>query len=409
MKSNAIARIIIWSIVIVLLAGLLLTTLFGFGRNHRSYTVVEESPLELEAVPVTQPAVSIPVATATVTDETNIRSAPTTDSAAVGVLQVGTTVEIGRKELIMGEEWGYILSPESGWILMAYVQEAGSTSTEVLNPGEAIGIGSDHVQEIEIEWAAGNIVIRPADVATIEITESGVSDPKYAMRWRVSGNKLSIDYCEEDLMEFGFGITINDNLQKDLTILVPRSHELASLEVDAASATLEVSNLMIREVEFDGASGACTFENCVVDQLDLDTASGDVTFSGTLQVLDCDAASANVYAVLDNVPSRVEMDSMSGNLDLTLPDNAGFTVNMDGMSSDFVSDFGFTTRNGSHVCGDGACRINVDAMSGDVYIRKALAAATIPETTAHHHTEECTTNPESCPDHSETHHTEPHA
>lgn len=379
MKSNAIIRIIIWSLVIVLLLGLLVTVLFGFSRNKRAYTVVDEVSLQVAATGVTQPAELLPITTATVTDEINVRSTPSTDASAVGMLRAGSTVEIGRKELIMGEEWAFITSPESGWILMAYVQETGSTSTEVLKPGETRGIGSDHVQEIEVEWAAGNIVIRSADVATIEIRESEVSDPKYAMRWRVSGNKLSIDFCEDDLMEFGLGFTINDNLQKDLTILVPMNYELASLEVDAASATLEVSNLVIREVEFDGASGTCAFENCVVDQLDLDTASGDVTFSGTLQVLDCDAASASVIAVLDNVPSRVEMDSMSGDLDLTLPDNAGFTLRMDAMNSDFLSDFPFTTNNGNYVCGDGSCRINVDAMSGDVYIRKAMAAAAIPD------------------------------
>ena len=136
--------------------------------------------------------------------------------------------------------------------------------------------------------------------------------------------------------------------------------------------------MTIREVDFDGASGTCEFENCTVDEMDIDTASGDIRFIGALDILDCDAASASVYAVLSNTPSRLDMDSMSGDLDITLPGDAGFTVTLDGMTSDFSSDFETTVKNGNQVCGDGRCRINIDAMSGDVTIRKG-ESSTAPD------------------------------
>ena len=41
------------------------------------------------------------------------------------------------------------------------------------------------------------------------------------------------------------------------------------------------------------------------------------------------------------------------------------------MSGNFDSDFTTTQRNGNYVAGDGRCHIEVDAMSGDVTIRKA--------------------------------------
>lgn len=43
--------------------------------------------------------------------------------------------------------------------------------------------------------------------------------------------------------------------------------------------------------------------------------------------------------MLENVPNLIKMDSMSGDLTLTLPEGAGFTVSLDAMSSDFSSDF----------------------------------------------------------------------
>ena len=123
-------------------------------------------------------------------------------------------------------------------------------------------------------------------------------------------------------------------------------------------------------MEFDGASGKCVFYNCTVEKLDLDTASGDVHFSGSLQQLDCDAVSADILLKLDNVPGSIELDTVSGDLDVTLPADAGFTVTLDAMSSEFQSDFDTTMRNDSYIGGNGRCRIDVDAMSGEVTVRK---------------------------------------
>lgn len=273
----------------------------------------------------------------------------------------------------------------------------------------------DQVRDLQIEWVSGSILVQPGDVEEIVICETGVTEEKYVMVCKQAGSKLDIQFCKDSTFDFNFGITINNVLEKDLLITVPRDWTCNALEVDAASATLEVNGLTIRNVEFDGASGTCDFVDCKVGSLDLDTASGDIYFSGSLEELDCDAASASFTGVLNNIPSRIDMDSMSGDLDITLPENAGFTVSMSAMSSDFSSDFETVSRNGSYVCGDGRCRINVDAMSGDVTIRKqaglvseALTPAETESAVTHHfHTEECTTNPDSCPDStSETHHNE---
>ncbi len=298
MKNNAIIRIILWSLVIVILLGLMLSFMGGvsFFRNIRT------SNMESEAGEV--------------------------------------------------------------------------TPVEVLPSGDSLRIPAEQITDIEIEWAAGSILIQPADVEEIEISETEVSDEKYAMRWKHTGNKLTIQFCEETFVN-SFGI--NNFPTKDLTIFVPQDWSCDSLEIDAASATLEVNDLTIREVEIDTASGTCNFDNCDVNKLDLDTASGDVRFVGSLDILDCDAASASVYAVLDNVPTRMDMDSMSGDLDITLPETAGFTVTMDTMSSDFTSDFETTIKNGNYTHGDGSCRINVDAMSGDVTIRAASEVPTASE------------------------------
>ena len=51
----------------------------------------------------------------------------------------------------------------------------------------------------------------------------------------------------------------------------------------------------------------------------VDTASGNIYFEGTLNALDCDAASASCEIVVNNVPEYIEMEMASGDLNLTLP------------------------------------------------------------------------------------------
>ncbi len=470
MKTNAIIRIIIWSLVIVVLLGILTAGLGFQGLTRRWDWDDDDVPAAThvpERIEPTEAHVYLE-RTFYAAESINIHEKPSEQAEIRSIIEPGDTVHLGREEKINGQSWGYVTDPGSGWILLDdYMEETTPTETEVspildytvtattnvraepdpmaeivgaveakqivtltqqkeinghhwgyieapvqgwlllvdyepeatvptitepssaeppaspnTNGADARGYGcnASDVSEISIEWAAGNIHIIPVEGNRISVTETGDFE-KHPMTIKNKNGKLSIEYCEE---KAALAIGLNYKFSKDLTIEVPKDFLLQELDIDAASATVLVQDLTIREVEFDGASGTCEFVNCTVDKLDVDTASGDIRFGGSLSELDCDAASASFIAELTNVPYRMEMDSMSGNLDVTLPEDAGFTVTMDGMRKDFTTDFA-ATCNGSHhqghghsgcdqkthVHGDGACRIKMDAMSGEVIIRKA--------------------------------------
>lgn len=239
--------------------------------------------------------------------------------------------------------------------------------------GELSSVGSvpaSEIKNIQIDWAAGSITIVPGDVDSIAFSENKGLDEDHQMVWSQQGNTLVIRYNKTQVF-FGFRV----DAPKDLLITVPRDWSCYELEIDAASAQVNVNDLTIRTVDFDGASGVCEFVNCNVDHMDVDTASGDIRFSGTLTELDCDAASASCVLHLNNTPLRIDADMASGDLRLTLPEDCGFTVKLDALNGDFTSDFTTVTQNGKYICGDGSCVINVSAMSGDVTIRKAEKSA----------------------------------
>ncbi len=327
MKTNAIIRIIVWSLVLVILAGILGTVLLARYAGSRL-----------------------------------------------------------RKDFYATET---ILQEHNNAFTLTPTEE---NSTTVQNTQS---FPAEEISKLEIVWVDGDITILALpDIDVIRVQEEAVSDSRYQMQARTGGRTLKLQFAEERLMEFGFGINNGTYFSKDLTIEVPAGWICEELELDVAAADLTIHNLTIRQMDFDGASGTCDFVNCNVSDLDMDTASGDVTFQGTLNTLDFDAASASFLGELQNTPSRIDMDGMSGSLDIALPEDTGFALTMDGMSSRFTSDFhGTELRNGSHIYGDGRCRIQVDGMSVDVTIRKNNTIYTPQKETIpainHYHSEEC--------------------
>lgn len=369
MKSNAIIRIVIWSVVILVLLAVLIA---GLGNNlftmfhgntdtvyHSTDVVNSEPPAGQSDTLSTDRSVSV-------VSQTSVYTMPNTQSASIGALNVGDNVVIDRSEEVGGGSWIHITSPVDGWVNAECLKLNGVNQT-----GSAGSAGPAAIREIKIEWISGSVTVEPGDGQEITFGESGTATGKYEMVWKQSGDTLTIQYSKDSSTP-GFGLHIGEG-SKDLSVTVPRNWLCNSLELDTASADLTVRDLTIREMEIDSASGTANFENCTVSSLDVDTASGDVTFTGSLNELDFEAASASFTGVLENVPDKVKMDSMSGDLTLTLPEDAGFTVSLDAMSSDFSSDFPTVKKNKDYVCGDGHCKIDVNAMSGDVAILKQQA------------------------------------
>lgn len=246
-------------------------------------------------------------------------------------------------------------------------QERVEVPAEIINKN----VLSSEIQNLDIEWVAGSITIqKDENVTDIQITEMTPVDTKYQTICKQSGQTLKIQFCEETITFPSFGVNID--VSKDLVITVPAGWTCNKIDIDAAATEVEIHGLTINEFDFDGASGELTLDNCNIDVLDIDTASGDVEFTGTLKELEFDAASARFDGEFYECPNKLDLDAMSGDLTLVLPEYCGFDLKLDTMSGSFDSDFDFNTMGASYKSGDGACKIKVSAMSGDVSILKGI-------------------------------------
>ena len=249
----------------------------------------------------------------------------------------------------------------AGLGLSFFAKPVSSQIVSVQSTGSEHEFAPGEVSSIFISWASGDIDIQPADQDTVTVSEerSGGS----SMVVRHLGSTLEIEAGESK-----WRLGVGKSTQKDLSIRVPRDWLCQSLEISAAAADIRVDGLTITSVALNTASVNCAFTDCAVEKMQMNTASSDLDYSGVLKRLELKGASADCNLRLSDAPTAIGMNTASGDLNLTLPDNCGFTLNRSSLSGAFQSDFATTTENDRIVCGDGACQITFSSLSGNINI-----------------------------------------
>ena len=111
---------------------------------------------ETQTQPTETEAVVINENTGTVTSVLNIRSSPSTEATVIGTLYAGDKVEVSRREVVTGIDWAYIIAPESGWIVMEFV-EMDIPSQQPQQPDTSTPAGSNPPAEEEAPTNTTNI------------------------------------------------------------------------------------------------------------------------------------------------------------------------------------------------------------------------------------------------------------
>ena len=221
------------------------------------------------------------------------------------------------------------------------------------------------IDRLKIQWAAGKIVLVPVEGDEISVTEELLGEDK-TMVLKKDGDTLCVQYCEGAVgISFGTG-----SVKKNLYITVPQSWVCKELEIDAASATVQGENLTIQELSSSTASGSHTFQNCTVEKLTMETVSGNLNYTGSLEKLNFNGVSAQADVALTNLPKSIDVETVSGDLNLTLPKECGFTLEKDTVSGHFSSELETTEQNGKYIYGNGHSKIEIEGVSANIRIRK---------------------------------------
>ena len=226
-----------------------------------------------------------------------------------------------------------------------------------------VSFDAKEVKKLHIEWVSGNVTLKTADQHNVTFRVDG--DSALPFSYQLSGNELDLRYPADNVIwKPAWG-------SKNLTVTVPQSWYARETNIDVVSAVVEVDGLSTEELKLDTTSGPINASGLCCDQIIASTVSGNVILEGTAEELKLDTTSGRCQAELDERVQEIELDSVSGELELILPESLGFEAEVDTVSGSFRSDIPTTASSkGVYTCGNGECGISVDTVSGSITIQK---------------------------------------
>lgn len=220
-------------------------------------------------------------------------------------------------------------------------------------------VDSEEIDKISIDWVSGDIDIVPYDGDNIVMEETARKEitDENCLRYRVKNGELSISYTTGKIA-VNLGDT-GDDINKKLQVKVPEelAKSLESLSIDTVSSDITADGFAINSMYVDITSGNTRLSDMKVKRFEIDMISGDLE------------------AVFTECPKVLEVDSTSGDSTVYLPEDSGFTLEFDGTSGEFITEFSpLKNSDDDYVVGNGKNSFSVDTTGGDFTVKIARTA-----------------------------------
>jgi len=276
-----------------------------------------------------------------------------------------------------------LVLPACGTNIVRYERYA---NAELYTVGE-VNLSASEVTKIEIDWVDGSIEIEQTNNSTIsvveELSEETVKEAE-RMRYYLDGSVLKVKYCQSGMrgsvnthnknlrMEIPEGLALDvESVSAGITIGVIQATDLSiesvsgnivaerivceEAEIETVSGKTLIGELIGTAFSFEGVSGTLSITRLAVEKLEVETLSGDVDFGVSKALIaDVESTSADTtFSLLEGLGAAVRLETSSGKLitekKFAKAGSRYDVFGMDGVSTD--------------------CKIEVDAISGNVYIK----------------------------------------
>lgn len=264
------------------------------------------------------------------------------------------------------------------------------------------------INQLEVHWIGGSVSITKSDDNQIhfyELCDDEVRENENnLMRYLIKDNKLIIQFCKstwfvkhkiqngkeliiqlpsEAFSEVEIDAISANIVYKDINLsstgflkidvvsgnsLISNAN-LTTLKIDNVSGTINLDSLhCLQKISVDTVSGSVNLNQIFTNDFNVDTVSGDVYTTGNINAIDLESVSGNAKLILDNLPSKIECDTVSGNVTITIPDNDGFKASFDSVSGVLSTNFASVISKKEIIYKNGIVNYFFESVSGDVRI-----------------------------------------
>jgi len=244
-------------------------------------------------------------------------------------------------------------------------------------------IKAEDLDKINIEWVSGDVTIIPYDGDVVIITE-------YAQRelndnekmYVISNNRtLTIKFTERSIVRRmpskRLEVHVPQNLMENMNMLdvstvsggvVIENAKPEMLKINTVSGVIGITNIEspfidaattsgainivtvnANKLEATTVSGAVTISDAIADALHIGTTSGRITATGEFNRVNITTVSGSTTVTNTVVPSNMSISSVSGSIDVYLPDPGELSVSHSSVSGRFTSEIPVKIQNGAPI------------------------------------------------------------
>lgn len=243
----------------------------------------------------------------------------------------------------------------------------GGSVNGLLSDGTEAATHSFHaadIDEIVILWVCGDVNVSGVDTDTISY-ETSNNNTDFETVYKLENGRLSIGFN-------GKKWNTGKVKSKDLSLILPQSWDGKLLKIEGVSADLAVRQLStLQELKIENVSGNINVQSVIADTLDIETVSGDMEFVGKFEKIDIEGVSARcTIDAAAGCPHSIDLDTVSGDFILYLPEDYGFDLNLDGVSKTLNTSLPYEKDDNRYQCSGklGKCQIDMDSVSGGISI-----------------------------------------
>lgn len=136
-----------------------------------------------------------------------------------------------------------------------------------------------------------------------------------------------------------------------------------------ASGDTWIEKCNVTDLNIENVSGYVNCTELSAEKIDAETVSGNVEIMGSVKELDIESVSGTVYYCSNSTaPDSADVSTVSGEIKFEIPDNDGFNIEFDSVSGNVTSDFPLTISSGNQIYGNGTRNYDFETVSGNVYI-----------------------------------------
>lgn len=225
---------------------------------------------------------------------------------------------------------------------------------------------TDKIENIEIDYLTGTVTIVGGASDTISIKET--SDKKLEEKQKVH------TYVDDDTLYVKFCASSNrinfDSIEKDLVIYIPDNIKLEDVSVSATAADFSSGGIVVEDMEVNTASGDVSVDS-PCEKLTINVVSGSVDVNThDVEKMSVNVVSGSSKFVFSDIPEKAEVGTVSGNVDIYIPEKSNVTIDANTKSGDVDCSIDSEKKGSKYIIGDGDNKIDLETISGDINIKR---------------------------------------